>query len=453
MNGKNIMNGESELTLGSFYELYELILAAIGRGEFAHADTLLKKLLHKNLENQQLFEIMKGLKFWNYRLDKLLAAEIGLSRAQLLEQYWTQFEHFVEKFTLQLGKSLKYFKQGVFQKIIECYNIELEKSDYSNVDCLLNIALHFRALSDYPKALETLIYAAKLSPNEDKIKLLIADTQYLLGNKPYALSLFRHHFFTMQSSFHKVMQQTLQGERNLLELPTFWELVLIMRSNGFINNELASWLPVYAVLEGLFSFNTLYPFHQTLAVIPLDKVLKCTWERELAFRQNKQKAHLLEGELVYSYLYTLDEITLTVLTENNPPAHPPNSTPSQNTFYDTINYNNPHNLQNPATHQEKTKHKTKHDTLNSNKPPSPLHQNDTPLTSNHPLEHPPSQFSISQNPAISTAHFKQRLSMFAKNQNFTLHSILAEAPLLLKNLKALIPQFYNRLEYRYAHFN
>ncbi len=315
----------TEPHLADAYEDYHVVLSAICEGGFSRAEELLERLLARRLEHLEFFEVLKCLKFWLRRLDTLLTTEVGLARAQLLERYWQEFEAYVERYHVQAGSALGCFRYSVFTKLIESYTIALERSAYSNVDHLITVAQKLRAIGKYKEALETLSYAQKLSPHEEQLQLLYADTLYLSGAYARGYILLREWFVYAQTTTWKLVW---------IGAPFLWSVILTMRAEGLRETELRPWLPVYGVSSGAFPVYALSADERQALVQAWPRLQTLLEQREAAYApqggtqtvagklnplhkeaiRNAATAAQL-AQLLYTYMYLLDQLSGCLLAD------------------------------------------------------------------------------------------------------------------------------------------
>lgn len=219
------------------------VFEKLKKGELDSSCSLISKVLEDNLEDECVKCTYHAIIFWKERLNTSFTYASQFERGEYLFSQWTPFLTYMERFEGGYNFVLYALKVCMFNIIIDFYTLSLTINNQPDkAGVYRKIGLCYKVLGNYRKAVEFLKYASSLS-DVSSILAELADSYAMCGNERLAKVYFREAFY----------KDALGIEITFLESDVIRGVINKLEGMGFREKELLAWVPVYAVLEGLFS--------------------------------------------------------------------------------------------------------------------------------------------------------------------------------------------------------
>ena len=285
------MSHQSQLTFQTdlSYIEYQSIFRAIEEGRFEQAYELCEKTLSLKIKIENLFLIMKSLKFWLGRKKIYYQKKSGKEQYEYLILQWQEFKNFTAKYQEYVHDIFFLFKKSIYQQICENALIEYQSNE-NEEEVLLTLTKSLLVLEKYDDALELLLYCEKKSQKYfDFPRSYLLSQIYTQKNENFKSLFYISHCF--------LDNWYLKKEKNYKQFnnPYYLEIVQSMYYQGFNEKEIEFWLPIYLFLELLPQpkFNPTDLFHKPLAKIKhfLKESLK---DKQLQYEKKDILSHKLD---------------------------------------------------------------------------------------------------------------------------------------------------------------
>ena len=212
-------------------------------GEFQKAYSMLQEVLQDDLANTAILYALKGIAFWMDKLDNLRQIKNPFEQGEYMISQWKPFLVYMRKQEENREIVIYALKRAVFNTAIKCYyEIFDEDPQHKDSSIYRRIGLCYKALGDYENGLEFLKYAYDLDKSSSAVIAELADCYALYGETAYAKVFFREAFFIDPDGV----------ELQFLESELICRLIQKLQNLGLRGN-LADWIPVYGVLDGIFN--------------------------------------------------------------------------------------------------------------------------------------------------------------------------------------------------------
>ncbi|UTY29251.1 tetratricopeptide repeat protein [Treponema putidum] len=219
-------------------------LSILKQGDLKGTYAELERLLKDDLENAEIVYTLKGVRFWDDKLERAKKASTPLERAEMMISQWKPFLSYIRRQGEEKESIIYSLKCAVFTIALEFYaDLFNEDSELPDSEPYRKIGLCYKVLGNYEKALEFLKYAAEIDKNSGAVLADLADCYALYGEIKFAKAFFREAFFIDPDGI----------EMQFLESEIINRLIHKVNSLGYKAEEIADWVPVYGVLDGIFN--------------------------------------------------------------------------------------------------------------------------------------------------------------------------------------------------------
>ena len=219
-------------------------LSILKQGDLKGTYAELERLLKDDLENAEIVYILKGVRFWDDKLERAKKASTPLERAEMMISQWKPFLSYIRRQGEEKESIIYSLKCAVFMIALEFYaDLFNEESELPDSEPYRKIGLCYKVLGNYEKALEFLKYAAEIDKNSGAVLAELADCYALYGEIKFAKAFFREAFFIDPDGI----------EMQFLESEIINRLIHKVNSLGYKGEEIACWVPVYGVIDGIFN--------------------------------------------------------------------------------------------------------------------------------------------------------------------------------------------------------
>ena len=210
------------------------------RGSYAE----LERLLRDDLENAEIDYTLKGVRFWEDKLEKAKRASTPLERAEMMISQWKPFLAYIHRQGEEKESIIYSLKCAVFTIALEFYaDLFNEESELPDAEPYRKIGLCYKVLGNYERALDFLRYAAEIDKNSGSVLADLADCYALYGEIKFAKAFFREAFFIDPEGI----------ELQFLESEIICRLINRVYNLGYRVEDIADWLPIYGVIDGVFN--------------------------------------------------------------------------------------------------------------------------------------------------------------------------------------------------------
>ena len=218
--------------------------ACLREGAFSKAIRVLERALRLDAELTSVASALKCATFWQDREARLATITDPYERAEYLEQQWELFQPFAGRLEEVSERTLFDIRRYVMSACLRGYRNLLDvHPELEDADLLLRIGRSYKGLGDYGSAIEHLELASQKQRHSPAILAELADCYGLINEDRFSRVLFREAFF--------IGAEAIQLDQ--LESPVMRRLIVATEQAGRQAAEIASWLPVYATLHGVFS--------------------------------------------------------------------------------------------------------------------------------------------------------------------------------------------------------
>ena len=267
------------------------VFEKLQEGELDTSCSLISKVLENNLDDECVKCTYHAIVFWKEKFNTSSMYSSQFERGEYLFSQWTPFLTYMERFEGKYDFVLYALKMCMFNIIIDFYTLSLtinSQSDKARV--YRKIGLCYKVLGNYKKAVEFLKYASSLS-NISSVLAELADSYAMCGDERLAKVYFREAFF----------KDALSVEIDFLESDVIRGVIDKLEGMGFREKELLAWVPVYAVLGGLFSVK------RQLKAVEVAHLKQDIFLLETNIREkNNENAQFEVPHLINSYFWLID---------------------------------------------------------------------------------------------------------------------------------------------------
>jgi len=212
-------------------------------GDVETSYSLVTEVHDNNLDNEDVKCAYSAIFFWKEKLRLSTTYSSPFERGEYIFSQWKMFLGYMEKYGSKYEFVTYALKYCMFNIIINFYTQALQLKRYSEESQVYRkLGLCYKILGNYDKAVEFLKYTVHLNESSSVLAEL-ADSYAMCGDERLAKVFFREAFFKDACSI----------EREFLESDIICVVINKLEEMGFKGKELLAWVPVYAVLAGLFN--------------------------------------------------------------------------------------------------------------------------------------------------------------------------------------------------------
>lgn len=270
--------------------LIERVYGAYRNGTIEESGILLNEAHSIDYENSLVLSALKCTRFWLERFEKLDTSMEDFEKGEFLIRQWTVFqEKFVSDLTEDFEEGLYSLKQGVFRTALKYYSRVREVDRDPEPEILFKIGRCHKTLGDYDRAIAALETAMKRDSRSAPILAELADCYFMVDKIRNSKVFFREAFF--------IDPQAIDVE--MLEADIIAKLVGEVKKKDYTGRELKEWIPVYAVLFGVFNVK------RELRPIEYGKLKQKIFSLKNEL-QDMDRKYLLLPKLINHYFWLID---------------------------------------------------------------------------------------------------------------------------------------------------
>jgi tetratricopeptide (TPR) repeat protein len=261
-------------------------------GDIAGAVAVLEEALSVNYENERVVALLKCAHFWKDRERTAAGLVDSFEKAEYLLNQWKTFLSFIDRIGALPEDTLPVFKHYVCTACLGHYlSFSGDNPALKDPDVLLQTGRCYKGKGEFDRALEFLESAHQLRREDAGILSELADCYSLINETQKAKAFFREAFFISPQKID------LRG----LESQMMQRVVEKVRALGYAPPLLEEWVPVYAVIFGIFSVK------RELRSIEFGKLKQSIYSMEVEFREGGAQADpALVPRLLYRYFWLID---------------------------------------------------------------------------------------------------------------------------------------------------
>ncbi len=283
MEKRNHIEDKLSVLINQVYESYK-------NGAIEESASLLNEAHSIDFDNPSVLAALKCTRFWIDRFDKLDSQLEDYEKGEFLVKQWIIFTgDFTSGLNTSFEDGLYNLKQGVFRTALKFYARVREGDRDPEPEILLRIGRCHKALGDYDRAIVSLEKAMKSNSRSSLILAELADCYFMIDKIRNAKVFFREAFFIDPQSV----------DLDLLEAEIISRLVDEVKKKGYSGRELKEWLPVYAVIYGVFNVK------RELRPIEYGKLKQTIYSLKNELQDIEEKS-LLMPKLINHYFWLID---------------------------------------------------------------------------------------------------------------------------------------------------
>jgi len=262
----------------------------IKKHEIDEAAKYIEDALSIDFDNVEVVTSLKYVNFWKDRQVTAREIQNSFERGEYLLGQWKLFEGFVARVGQTSQKCLYALRQHVFGEALDYYLLLLKESDGTDAELLLRIGRCYKGTGEYDRALTFLQQAASLK-REDSVALAeLADCYAMVNEIQKSKAFFREAFFLGPE---RIDVASLESEM-------IGRLVAKVRELGYESPALEEWLPVYAVLFGVFNVK------RELRSIEYGKLKQSIYALERDYNDQQDPDSVTTARLMNRYFWLID---------------------------------------------------------------------------------------------------------------------------------------------------
>ena len=260
-------------------------------GDVEGSYSLINDIFKDNLDSEDVTCAYDAIFFWKAKIEYSTHYSSPFEKGEYIFSQWAMFMHYMRKYGDKYEFVIYALKYCMFNIIINFYTEALQLKQFKeNVQAYRKLGLCYKILGNYDKAVEFLKYTASLE-NSSRVLAELADTYAMCGEERLAKAYFREAFF----------KDACAIEKEFLESDIICVLIDKLELMGFKGKELLAWIPVYAVLGGLFNVK------RQLKAVEVGELKQNIFLLENICRnKNNENVALAEPKLINCYFWLID---------------------------------------------------------------------------------------------------------------------------------------------------
>ncbi len=277
-------------------DIEELILSSFDlfhNGDFQKAEKVYEKALSLDFENADIIAGLKCSKFWIEREKQLEALGTDeFAKSEYLYSEWKIFTEFTYRLKTPFRQGISVIKQWVFQSALSGYLHASTDIASGDEELLLRIGKCYKGMGDYDKALEYLESVSRKKRDDPEILGELADSYAFINEIRISKAFFREAFFIDPQKVNI----------DFLESELIVRLIEKLKALGYSNKVLKEWLPVFAVIWGVFNVK------RELRPLELGKLKQSVFslENRISDSDSEEEKSVLVPRLINRYFWLID---------------------------------------------------------------------------------------------------------------------------------------------------
>lgn len=267
------------------------VLELMKQGNFSEAGQELEGCLEIDFEDQDVIHALKYVSFWQARSERLSSITHDTERGEYLLREWINFRSYTRSCPYLFEAGSYACRLWLFSNAFEAYQRALHGASVPDPDILFRMGRCLKATGDYESSVDFLETAMKSRRDDAELLAELADCYAFLNEMKAAKAFFREAFF--------LNAQVI--DLNFLESEMIVRLIERIRIIGYSDKELKEWLPVYAVLYGVFTIK------RELRPLEYGRLKQAIYSLEHELREQRgEERSLLIPKLINHYFWLID---------------------------------------------------------------------------------------------------------------------------------------------------
>ncbi len=239
--------------------------------------------------------VLKVIKYLLSKERKIRELSNPHAIADSLIEEWKNIVNYMENQKcledIDLFESVKYH---IFSLALKYYNsseqVYVEDDSVVDIDLMVKVSKCYREIGELGKAIDLLEDVREHNQRDSYVLSTLADIYFEVGDIERSKLFFREAFFwdPQRVEVFSMKSMIIKKLRN------------IVYSNGYREEEINEWIPVYACIENVFDVRREITPQEVNELIERIKLL------ENEYLKSKQWRHLVEPRLINSYLWLVD---------------------------------------------------------------------------------------------------------------------------------------------------
>ena len=281
------MNTEQSVS-GLIQKAYDKLKASDAEG----AAALLEEALQIDFDNGETKHALKSVNWWLEHTAKIEEIENPYEKGGFILSQLRQYYIFLDGVAGNYDLCQYAVRRFVFSSALRCFSDLLgDKVNEHDPGLLLLVGRCYKGVGHYDEALHYLGQAARFKREDGETLAELADVYALLGEENTAKTLFREAFFLAPE---KIDLRAMESEM-IIRLRS-----RVYKEQGFREEELREWIPVYGRLWGVFSTR------RALKPIEFGKLKQSIFTLETECRSNPGQIAILKPRLINRYFWLID---------------------------------------------------------------------------------------------------------------------------------------------------
>jgi tetratricopeptide (TPR) repeat protein len=258
--------------------------------QLGEALSLLEEALAEDFDNTEVVSSLKYLNFWKDRQEKVTEISNRFERGEYLLAQWKLFQDFLHRVGAASERCLYALRHHVFDTALQNYLAVYQDGITHDSELLLRLGRCHKGKGDYEKALEFLTKGASERPDSAEMLAELADTYAMVNEIQRAKVFFREAFFIDPQAVNLAS----------LESEVINRLVESVKQMGISGDGVKEWLPVYAVLFGVFTVK------RELRSIEYGKLKQSIYALEREHEAAPNPSDRVTARLINRYFWLID---------------------------------------------------------------------------------------------------------------------------------------------------
>ncbi|MBO4404686.1 MAG: hypothetical protein J5780_05070 [Treponema sp.] len=254
------------------------------------AAQFLDETLPSDLDNDELFFTANSCRYWHNALENLSALDV-FEQGETIINTWKGYTAFIERQKTVSEKAVYSFRKGFFSLALEKYSAAPDEQDPALIaEICRKKGLCYKKLGSYESALKCLTEANAALEGQASIIAEMADCWALCGEEKNAKLLFKEAFYIDAQKI----------DFSFLDSKMINLLIKEVESKGYSGAALQEWVPVYAVIMGIFTYRRLLRSNEVL------RLKQGIYALESELKNPTNDAEVLTPKLLNRYFWLID---------------------------------------------------------------------------------------------------------------------------------------------------
>ena len=220
-------------------------LEAFRKGDFVKAEAEAESALSLDFEHSGIQAALKCAVFWKDRMDRLATLVAPEAQGDFLLREWQGFEmRFRAHLNEPFQSGIEAIRGVIFDRAAASYLGQIEfEEDANQPELLVKAAKAYKGNGSFDKALECLDRVLQARPDDAGALAEMADCFEAVGETSKSRLFFREAFYLNAQAIDlgRLQSEVVRG------------VVDQLSSKGLTGDELKEWVPVHAVIQGVFN--------------------------------------------------------------------------------------------------------------------------------------------------------------------------------------------------------